>query len=190
MMNKIPLRQELLQRRLTLPAAERAQAELALGEWLRTWFAGAGAQLQCIGAYWPIRGEPNLRPLWSALSATRTLALPVSGARQPLRFLRWTPDQPMERDNYGITVPQGSPAVHPDCLLMPSLGFDRQGYRLGYGAGFYDRTLAYWAQEGLPRPVLIGVSFACGIIDAPFHQPHDVPMDWCVTERGMHAVEP
>ncbi|TAK90521.1 MAG: 5-formyltetrahydrofolate cyclo-ligase [Burkholderiaceae bacterium] len=188
MNQKVELRQELLQRRQLLPPPERAQAELALDTLLTEWFATTGQALQCIGAYWPIRGEPNLRPLLHKLVTTRTLVLPVSAAHQPLHFLRWTPDQPMQRDTYGITVPQGSVEAHPDCVLMPCLGFDRQGYRLGYGAGFYDRTLTSWAAENKPRPVVIGVSFACGVIDTAFHQPHDVPMDWCVTEQGMVKI--
>jgi 5-formyltetrahydrofolate cyclo-ligase len=97
----------------------------------------------------------------------------------PLDFHLWTPDTVMTKGRYGIPVPDNAPAARPDALLIPCVGFSPEKFRLGYGGGFYDRTLAARPD----RPVAIGIGFeACRIaLDA---QAHDLPMDWIVTEAG------
>lgn len=173
------LRRDLLARRAALPdraaADTRIAAELAaLLDWL---------PVRCLGFYWPIQQEFDARTVvsrWLAGDPGREAALPVvSGPGAPLDFHRWQPDTPMRKGHYGIPQPDGMPAVLPDALLIPCVGFSEQKFRLGYGGGFYDRTLA-----ALPgKPVAIGIGYdACRIAMAP--APHDIPMDWLITEAG------
>ncbi|MBO4119300.1 5-formyltetrahydrofolate cyclo-ligase [Cupriavidus gilardii] len=173
------LRAALLERRASLPQRAqldaRIEAELAaLLDWL---------PVRCLGFYWPIQQEFDARGLvarWLAAAPGRDAALPaVSRPAVPLDFHRWTPDTPMREGRYGIPVPDGTPAVAPDALLIPCVGFSAQKFRLGYGGGFYDRTLA-----ALPgKPVAIGIGYeSCRIDLAP--GAHDIPMDWMVTENG------
>jgi 5-formyltetrahydrofolate cyclo-ligase len=106
------------------------------------------------------------------------LALPVVIAKAtPLIFRPWHPGAPMARGVWDIPVPASGEPVEPDTLLVPLLGFDAEGYRLGYGGGFYDRTIAAMAI----RPRTIGVGFACGRLSTIRPQPYDVRMDVIVT---------
>lgn len=137
-----------------------------------------------IGFTWPYRGEFDALPLmrrWLAADPSRWAALPVVGEKgQPMSFRRWAPDSAMATDRYGIPYPaEGGPVV-PELLLIPCNGFDARGYRLGYGAGHYDRTLAALA----PTPLAVGVAIEDGRLDDLQPQPHDLPMDWIVTEAG------
>lgn len=176
------LRQELLARRATLPGRAEADARLA---------AALAALLDrltfhCLGFYWPIRHEFDARAVvagWLAASPLRTAALPsVSRPGAPLDFHRWEPGAPMGEGRYGIPVPADAPAATPDALLIPCVGFSAGKFRLGYGGGFYDRTLAALAQ-GPARPLAIGIGYeACRVALAA--EPHDVPMDWVVTDGG------
>lgn len=94
----------------------------------------------------------------------------------------WTPDTTMRAGHYGIPVPDGTAAATPDALLIPCVGFSAEKFRLGYGGGFYDRTLAAMAERGA-QPLAIGIAFdACRIALRP--AAHDLPMDWLVTESG------
>lgn len=173
------LRAALLARRASLPQRARLDARIeaelaALLDWL---------PVRCLGFYWPIQQEFDARALvarWLAAAAGRDAALPaVSRPGVPLDFHRWTPDTPMREGRYGIPVPDGTAAVTPDALLIPCVGFSAEKFRLGYGGGFYDRTLA-----ALPgKPVAIGIGYEdCRIALAP--AAHDIPMDWMVTEAG------
>jgi 5-formyltetrahydrofolate cyclo-ligase len=107
----------------------------------------------------------------------------VADRRKPLLFREWWPGSRMTPGVWGIPVPAEGEAVLPATLLVPLVGFDRQGYRLGYGGGYYDRTLA--AMPG--RPLAIGVGFEQALLDTIHPQPHDVPMDVIVTAQGVHA---
>ena len=133
-----------------------------------------------IGAYWPIAGEVDCRPLFETLAPLFGLALPVAmAADKPLLFREWQPDQPLIKGRYDIPVPDDAAAVvTPNILLIPMVGFDRQGYRLGMGGGFYDRTL-----PGL-KALTIGLSYQASQVDDLPHEPHDQPLDWIVTEDG------
>lgn len=155
-----------------------------LGELLDT------VQAQTLAFCWPFRGEPDLREflsLWRAQGAGRVLALPVvpegNGA---LGFHAWRPGVPMQTDRFGIPAPVGTPAVQPDTLLVPVNGFDARGYRIGYGGGFFDRTLAALR----PAPVTIGVGFELARVADTAPGPHDLPLDWIVTEAGAFAKAP
>lgn len=141
-----------------------------------------------ISVYWPFRGEPDLRPMMRRLAAAgKTIALPaVVQPRWPLEFRPWKPKCEMELGVWNIPVPKTDARVTPTLLLAPVIGFDTGFYRLGYGGGFYDRTLA--ALTG-PRTV-IGIGFDCAEI--PSIGPHglDVPMDRIVTESGFRHQAP
>ena len=134
-----------------------------------------------LGVYWPLRGEPELAPAYAALAqAGVRLALPVVLARAaPLGFLAWVPGEAMENDALGVAVPARRRALaRPSALLLPCLGFNEAGYRLGYGGGYYDRTLA-----ALPRPRTAGVAYANTLADFA-GAPHDVALDVVITEAS------
>jgi 5,10-methenyltetrahydrofolate synthetase len=132
-----------------------------------------------VGAYWPFRGEPDLRS-WLGDIITRGMraALPVVvGKGQPLVFRDWSPGARLERGVWNIPHPADGATVTPQVVIAPLVGFDRANYRLGYGGGFYDRTLARLS----PRPLVIGVGHPVGEMATIFPQPYDIPMDWVVT---------
>lgn len=137
---------------------------------------------RCIAFCWPIHHEPDVR---AALAAWQTqgsqAALPVVTApAQPLAFRPWTRDTRLEPDRYGIPTPAEGPWIQPDVLLLPLNAFDAAGYRLGYGGGFFDRTLASLD----PRPLAIGVGFELNRVDSIHPESHDQPLDWIITEAG------
>jgi 5-formyltetrahydrofolate cyclo-ligase len=141
-----------------------------------------------LGAYWPHRDEYDPMPLaaWHA-GRSGNVALPaVVGRAQPLEYRPWSPDTPMVpgRFSFGIPEPVNGPAVLPDLLLVPLLGFDAAGYRLGYGGGYFDRTLAAWPS----RPRTIGVGFELGRMETIRPQTHDIRLDGIVTEVGFFAT--
>ncbi len=136
-----------------------------------------------VSAFWPAKGEIDVLPLVRDLFDRGYMcALPVVIRRgQALEFRCWTPATALVPGNFGIPVPpEDCERVRPDVLLVPLLAFDRAGHRLGWGAGFYDRTLAGLRAE---RAVLaIGIAFAAQEVDCVPHGPHDEPLDWVVTE--------
>ncbi len=140
-------------------------------------------QIMKIGLYWPFRNEYDPRPIaryFKELGAT--LALPkVINKHEPLRFCEWWSDAPMKQGAYGIPVPDGTPIVAIDAVIVPMVGFDQLGYRLGYGSGYFDRTLATYQQQ----PLTIGVAFEIQRLDSVHPQPHDIAMQYIVTEAGV-----
>lgn len=136
-----------------------------------------------VSTYWPFRGEPDLRDLMAAVAAGGGwCALPVVVERgRPLVFRLWAPGEPLERGVWNIPVPAAGAEVVPDVVIAPVVGFDPEAYRLGYGGGFFDRTLAALAS----RPRVIGVGYALAAIPTIYPQPHDVPLDKIVTEDGV-----
>ena len=133
-----------------------------------------------VGFYWPFKGEYDVRRIARQLHARGTrLALPVVIEKnRPLEFRAWTPDAKLVPGIWNIPVPADGAVVEPDALLVPLVGFDDEGYRLGYGGGYYDRTLA-----SRPRkPLTIGVGFELSELPTIHPQPHDIPMDAIVTE--------
>lgn len=137
----------------------------------------------CLAFCWPYRAEPDLRHFmasWLSAASGRTAALPVVvGRDQALVFRAWTPATPLLPDRYGIPHPPDGPELQPDAVLVPLNAFDAAGYRIGYGGGYFDRTLA---EQSLPA---IGVGFEVGRVDDTLPQPHDQAMQWIVTEAGM-----
>jgi 5-formyltetrahydrofolate cyclo-ligase len=141
-----------------------------------------------VSAYWPFRGEPDLRTFLDRVAARagRT-ALPVVVARgQPLLFRAWSRGAPLQRGVWNIPVPpEDAEVVQPDVVIAPVVGFDRACYRLGYGGGFFDRTLAAMPK----RPRVFGVGYKQAAIPTIYPQPHDIPMDMIVTEDAIVAPE-
>jgi 5-formyltetrahydrofolate cyclo-ligase len=139
-----------------------------------------------VAGFWPLAGEIDIRPLLVALVARgHAVVLPLTPKRGlPLEFRRWRPDDVMATGRFGTPVPLGAPMV-PNFLLVPLLGFDRRGHRLGYGAGYYDRTLA-----ALPGARALGCAFAAQELDSVPVGPQDVPLAAIATERGIIVCEP
>jgi 5-formyltetrahydrofolate cyclo-ligase len=133
---------------------------------------------------WPIKGEYDARHLARTLRARGALtALPVVVApKTPLIFREWHPGVGLAVGPLDIPYPKDSAEVVPDAVLLPMNGWDAGGYRLGYGAGFFDRTLASLAK----RPIVIGVSYEFARLDTIHPQSWDIPMDFVVTERGVY----
>ena len=173
-------RQRQIEQRLAIPAAVRAEMARAIAAGLDAVIGDAEGRTASL--YWPFRGEPDLRG-WAADFITRggNAALPVVIEKGfPLVFRRWQPGDRLEKGVWNIPVPVEGAEVVPDIVVAPLVGFDRRNYRLGYGGGFFDRTLA-----ALPsRPLVVGVGYAAAAIDTIFPLPHDIPMNCIVTENG------
>jgi len=133
---------------------------------------------------WPIRGEYDARHLARTLRGRGALtALPVVVApRQPLVFREWHPGVEMAKGPLDIPYPLNSPEIVPEAALLPMNGWDTKGFRLGYGGGFFDRTLAAVAN----KPVVIGISYELARMETIYPQSWDIPVDWVVTERGVY----
>ncbi len=133
-----------------------------------------------LGVYWPFQAEFDPRPLidW-LIAAGSAAALPaVVDKKGPLEYRAWRPGDPLVDGVWDIPVPERRDIVVPQAVLAPLVGFDPACYRLGYGGGYFDRTLAALA----PRPLAIGVGFELSLLDTIHPQPHDIPMDLIVTE--------
>ncbi|MFN4142129.1 5-formyltetrahydrofolate cyclo-ligase [Aestuariivirga sp.] len=137
-----------------------------------------------ISGYWPIKAEPDLRFWMEAMSGRGAcMALPVVEVpSSPLVFRAWAPGARMERGHWNIPVPSSdAERLVPEIALAPLVGWDGQGFRLGYGGGYFDRTLAALS----PRPFVIGVGLQSSRIDTIFPQRHDIRLDAIVTEEGL-----
>jgi 5-formyltetrahydrofolate cyclo-ligase len=136
-----------------------------------------------LGFYWPIRGELDLRELARRhIEAGGTAALPVVVAKNaPVELWKWQYGAAMQRGFWNIPVPAERRVVRPDVLVIPLVGYDAAGFRLGYGGGYYDRTLA----SLVPRPFCIGVGYDDAQLESIQPQPHDIPMNVIVTERRV-----
>jgi 5-formyltetrahydrofolate cyclo-ligase len=136
-----------------------------------------------LGVYWPFQAEFDPRPIVDWLIAQGGgAALPaVVDRKGPLEYRAWRPGDPLVDGVWDIPIPERRDIVVPHAVLAPLVGFDRACYRLGYGGGYFDRTLAALA----PRPSAIGVGFELSLLDTIHPQPHDIPMDLIVTEAGL-----
>jgi 5-formyltetrahydrofolate cyclo-ligase len=179
-LDKGMLRRSLQAERLAM--VDRHRRAMHLQEVLRVWLLGRTET--AIGAYWPIKGEFDALPAlyrWSESDPKRQVGLPVIDREtRQLRFHLWFPGCPMEDDAFGIPKPKGTDAFEPTLLLVPCVGYGPGGVRLGYGGGFYDRTLAALQ----PRPVTVGVGYSHGFIPWLQAEPHDVPLDAILNEDG------
>ncbi len=173
-------RETIVARRMARDPAERQRLSEPVIAYLES--AIDVARYPVLGVYWPIRGEIDLRQFAHRhVEAGGTVGLPVViQDAAPVEFWRWRPGVALKRGHWNIPVPPERDVVQPDILVVPLVGFDRARYRLGYGGGFYDRTLAALR----PRPRTIGIAFADAELPTIHPQPHDIPMDVIVTERG------
>ena len=175
-------RERLIAARLALPSGVGAQYTAAITcELDRLIPVEPGA---IVSVYWPIRGEPDLRP-WMRAAHVRGLrvALPVAlSLGQPMTFREWIPGSRLSQGLWRIPYPADGAEVLPTTVIAPLVGFDPACYRLGYGGGFFDRTLAMLAR----KPRVIGLGYPEMRIATIFPQPHDIPMDWIVT--GMEPA--
>ena len=175
------LRRQLQAERQSL--IDRHQRAMHLQEVLRVWLVAR--QDLAIGAYWPIKGEFDALPAlyrWGEVDSRRRIGLPViDKATKRLGFRVWYPGCEMEEDAYGIPKPKDTEAFDPQMLLVPCVGYGPGGLRLGYGGGFYDRTLAVLQ----PRPFTVGVGYAHGFIPWLAPEAHDVPLDAVLNEDGV-----
>ena len=187
--DRAALRTKLIAARLAL--TDRLERAVQLQSALRVWLVGR--RENTIGAYWPIKGEFDPLPAlyrWTEGApdfVTRRIGLPVADrATGQLRFHVWYPGCPMEHDAYDIPKPKDTEEFAPEILIVPCLGFGPGGVRLGYGGGFFDRTLASLN----PRPVTVGVSFTHGFLPLLRSSPQDLPLDAMLTEDGVMWQRP
>ena len=146
---------------------------------------------RALSAYLPVRAEFDPLPvLRYARSQGCSTCLPVVlGRGRPLSFRRWAPGEPLVEGTFGIAVPPPEADIlEPDVLLVPLLAFDNEGYRLGYGGGFYDRTLAL-CRTRTPETLAVGVAFAGQRVDRVPRSAEDERLDWIVTEEGARRFE-
>ena len=182
-------RERLRSERMALDVETRRRTGQAVAAQVRELLAGRFRDLAglTISGYWPIKGELDLRSLmaeWHAAGATVALPL-VEIVAAPLVFRRWTPATRLVRGHWNIPVPPPqADRVEPQIVLAPLVGWDGQGYRLGYGGGYFDRTLAALA----PRPFAIGVGLHAARLTTIHPQPHDIVLDAIVTEAGIELA--
>ena len=174
-------RARLIAARRALSDADHAAASAAVLRTLTERFPPGSLGL--VAAYWPIAGEIDPLPyLRATLAAGGGAALPVVLKRaQPLIFRVWTPETPMSHRALGLAHPAEGAPVTPDALLIPLVGFGPAGHRLGFGGGYYDRTLPTLNS----RPLAIGLGFEAGRLKAFQPEPHDQRMDVIITETGV-----
>jgi 5-formyltetrahydrofolate cyclo-ligase len=184
---KKQIRQDLLNARLNM--VDRQERVDALQRVMRIWLFGRPELV--IGAYWSIKGEFDPLPAlhrWkedgelTGESQLRRIGLPVvDKVNKTLTFHAWYPGCPMEEDAYGIPKPKDTEVIVPTLLFVPCVGYSAGGYRLGYGGGFYDRTLASLQ----PKPFTVGMGFTQGYVDDFEPEPHDVPLDAILNDNGV-----
>jgi len=174
-------RKRLLLERMAIPAGEREDLTLGITQQLED-VIGDPAGL-VISAYWPFKGEPDLKPMLKRLRERGAIiALPVVIAKaQPLIFRAWNSGDKLARGVWNIPFPANGPEVEPDVAMAPVVGFDRACFRLGYGGGFFDRTMA-----ALPKiPRFYGVGYSQQEVPTIFPQDHDIAMHAVVTDADV-----
>ncbi|RUX43324.1 5-formyltetrahydrofolate cyclo-ligase [Mesorhizobium sp. M4A.F.Ca.ET.020.02.1.1] len=173
-------RERLIAARLAVSADARAAMSTRIAVGLDALVGDIGGRM--VSLYWPFRGEPDLRPWMASINERggRT-ALPVVIEKgQPLVFRAYRPGDRLEKGVWNIPIPAEGDPVLPDIVISPIVGIDPGKYRLGYGGGFFDRTLA-----AMPfRPLVIGVGYELQRIPTIYPQPHDIPMSKVVTEAA------
>jgi 5-formyltetrahydrofolate cyclo-ligase len=175
---RVGMRQALIGRRLGLDGALRkSRGERARQRLLE---AVDLSRFATLGVYWPVRGEIDVLEIAAAhLARGGRVGLPVVVQPfAPVEFWSWQPGVAMSRGVWNIPIPAQRAVLVPEALIVPLVGFDPHRYRLGYGGGYYDRTLAAAAR----RPWCVGLGFEAGRLESIFPQPHDIPMDLIVTE--------
>ena len=159
----------------------RAEAGARAAQWF---FDGLSLhRTETVAVYWPILDEFDCKPIMVRLmDSGQPVCLPVTDGDQPLVMRLWAEGEPLYPSGFGTLAPiDSAPVVEPDIIILPLLGFDKHGTRLGYGKGHYDRTLAIMSK----KPKLIGLAFAAQEIDFIPAASHDVPLDAVLTEAGL-----
>lgn len=176
-------RARLIKERLEISASTRKQNSDRIAEQLDLAIGDISGRV--VSGYWPFRGEPDLREWLEHLECRGSrCALPVVvKAQAPLVFRIWRRGDKLERGVLDIPVPAAGEEICPDVVIAPLVGYDRDGYRLGYGGGFFDRTLAAMQK----RPLIIGVGYSQAALPTIHPELHDIPMDKIVTESGIVA---
>jgi 5,10-methenyltetrahydrofolate synthetase len=184
---KRALRKQLIERRLSMP--DRMRRCEMLQRVMRIWLVNRPDTV--IGAYWPIKGEFDPLPAlhrWKEDGELldepqpRRIGLPViDKLHRTLKFHAWFPGCPMEEDAFGIPKPKDTEVIVPTLLFVPCVGYGLGGHRLGYGGGFYDRTLASLQ----PRPYTVGLGFREGFLGDLEPEPHDVALDAILNDNGV-----
>jgi 5-formyltetrahydrofolate cyclo-ligase len=180
------MREQLLVRRAALSVEARHRlAERARAQLIEAVDLGA---YKVLGFCWAIKGEIDVRRIAEQhLASGGEVAIPVivqKGA--PVEFWRWQPGMPMQIGIWNIPIPKERNVVELDAVLVPLVGFDLLGYRLGYGGGYFDRTLAAAAH----RPMAIGLGFSDALLPTIYPQDHDIPMNMIVTDKSVHRINP
>lgn len=179
--SRAALRREKLAARMALDEKTRAGLSVRIEAHLAALLTPLPPQTLAFCA--PVRGEFDARPLACLLleRGWRAAMPVVTAVAAPMSFRAWTPSSAMDSDRYGIPIPADGNEVVPDIVLLPLVAFDTQGFRLGYGGGYFDRTLAAM----VPRPQAIGVGFELGRVPDIRPEPHDIGLDAVVTEAGV-----
>ncbi len=175
-------RERMIKARVALSVQYRTDQAAAIAQRVEQIIAASGIVVPLVSIYWPIRAEPDLRPWMKALSGSGVrVALPVAvELARPLIFREWRPEARLARGLWNIPYPADGDTVVPNVVLAPLVGFDPDCYRLGYGGGFFDRTLAQMSR----KPLSIGVGYPEAELRTIYPQPHDIRMDWVVTGTG------
>jgi 5-formyltetrahydrofolate cyclo-ligase len=183
------LRHKLIAAREALP--DRLERAVELQSVLRAWLVGH--RVSTIGAYSPIKGEFDPLPAlyrWTEAASEpeeRIIGLPVMDrTTEALEFHMWFPGCPMEPDAFDIPKPKGTPVFRPELLLLPCLGYGPGGVRMGYGGGFYRRTL----ETLRPRPIAVGVGYSLGFLPLLRQGVQDLQLDAMLTEDGVMWQRP
>jgi 5,10-methenyltetrahydrofolate synthetase len=186
-MDKTALRRRLVEQRRNME--DRLHRSDLLQQVMRIWLVDRPDTV--IGAYWPIKGEFDQLPIlhrWKEdgelldKPLRRRIGLPViNKEHKTLTFHVWYPGCPMEEDAYGIPKPKDTEVIQPTLLFVPCVGYGTGGYRLGYGGGFYDRTLATLR----PKPFTVGLGFREAYVDDFEPEAHDQPLDALLNDNGV-----
>lgn len=200
--NAAALRTRLKDLRAGQPSIDTNRGALLIRGRLFTWLATNRSRLReqgraeptTIAAFWPMAQEPDLRPLllqWVEEEGINVCLPVVKEADAPLSFVEWTPETEMEKGRYGIEIPISTKTMQPDIVLVPTLGYTRQGDRLGYGKGYYDRTLAALKEQNHAF-TSIGIAWAVGDLSGQSYQPapHDQRLDSILTDKGWAVPAP
>ena len=174
---KADFRRQLIAARRAMPADVKAQADARIMAALWRWLDEH--QPRSLGGYLALAGEPELMPLYERLSSRGiTLAMPVALEKNAaLVYQRWLPGESLSRDASGMQAPAARDAqIAPEVVLAPCVGFNDQGFRLGFGGGYFDRTLAL-----APRPKALGIAYASTRVSF-MTDPHDIALDLIITD--------
>lgn len=187
--SKAEIRKSVLQARNALPEALRNAAAQSI-----TQHFSSGITLpekSCVSGFWPIRSEIDPRPLMQRLEVQgMTLCVPAILDAQTIEFRAMSFGDTLVETGFGtMGPPADAPVVDPYIMLIPLAAFDRAGNRIGYGAGYYDRAIAALHQKN-KHPLLIGVAFDAQRVDHIAHEPHDVALNYILTETGLIAASP